>query len=176
MENTSSNPTNIMLPPMTVTQNGRECPVLINQQFCYSWLKRMFFEFDCFTNSNNHCVEEDIRRVVRVFGAFNFKELTQGKYNFPSEFENIVWHTYEENGQTLTVMVIPLDSIMKECDCNMVGFFKSGNKRIMYTTEYYSTTDRFGLCCFDAMSSHMSFGKRVDTIEQFKDAIFILNE
>ncbi|MDE6060119.1 MAG: hypothetical protein K2G31_01430 [Clostridia bacterium] len=176
MENTNSNSTRIMLPPMTVIQNGRECPVLINQQFCYRWLKRMFFEFECFTHSKQQDVEEDIKRVVTVFGASYFKELTQGKYELPKEFENIACHTFEENGQTLTVMVIPLDLIIKECDCNMIGFFKNGNKRIMYTSEYYSIANNFGLCCFGANGNHMSFGKRIDTIEQFKNAIFKLNE
>ncbi|MBD5091778.1 MAG: hypothetical protein HDT36_00105 [Clostridiales bacterium] len=175
MENTNSNSTRIMLPPMTVTQNGREYPVLINQQFCYSWLKRVFFESESFAHGNLCGMEEDIKQVVSVFGALNFKELTHGKYELPSEFENIVLHTFEKNGQMLTVIVIPLDSTIKECDCNMAGFFKSGNMRIMYTSEYYSKSNEFQLCCFDDKGTHMPFGICVETIEQFKDEIFKLN-
>ena len=164
----------IMLPPMTVSYNGVERPIMINPQFC-RWLKRMFFEFDCFTCSKQCSVEEDITRVVTVFGAFDFKEMTNGQYEFPSEFKNIVWHTFKQGVQILTVVVIPLDAIMKECDCNMIGFFKEGDRRIMYTGEYYSGLNEFKLCCFDDMGRHMSFRQSVETIEEFKDAIFKLN-
>ena len=160
---------------MTIMQSGKNVPVLLNQYFCYNILKNIFFKMPMhFFNSEMwvNFVLETSNKLLKSY----FYSKTGGKINFPNEFVKLKHEIFKHGEGVLVVVRVPLDAWIREIDCILVGLYVDGNKRLMYTSEYYSFLRNFKVCCFDEYGAHFAFKHEAETIDQFKEAIFYIND
>ena len=173
----------IKLPLIKVSRNDKEYAVLVNQELCNERVLRGFLRGWLISCSDCEMIKSYVGNIINIWRWTIASEIASAKDKLAPEIENIIlrifeqgWRTFKQGDQILTVIVVPLDFFFKECDCNMIGLYKNGDKRMIYKGEYYSGIDKFKLCGLRDNGMHLSYGQTVETIEEFKDAVFKLNE
>ena len=137
-----------------------------NYQLCCNYLPKCFFGSGYSVYAL--CDEPPLAKIF-ISTAVSLTE-RHSRLPIPKAYEDLPIKGIE-NGKFRGI-VVELPDAQYECECKFVALLDSQDgERKYYTGEYYQAEKKFGVCSFAANMSHTAHVWKVETLEEFVEAI-----
>lgn len=145
--------------------NNKNNAIQYNYQFCFRGIKQAFF-YLCSTYPAHFNDEKFAKMIIDIAIDFCETRIAEG---FKERYSDIKLDCFVNN-ENIIGYSFELNDVENECECNYVAMVKSGEKLVLYTNEYFSFDDSFGLC-FNYLDRRGSLSYSPKTYEEFKEDI-----
>ena len=147
-----------------VKNNARRAGKSFNYNYVFLGLKTVYFEVECMDNLYNN--EQNTEAFLKKC-ADAVKDVK--KIKIDERYLNLKY--YFGKGKESRAIIIELPGPYKnECECNYVALAELNGKKCIYTSEYYSSDNSFGLCMENSLA-HYSLDGTPASLNDFCDLI-----